>query len=47
MERQFVTVTEFCTVVNAFFSAEEMLHNIAIIGEISGLAPALLICILS
>lgn len=38
MERQFVTVTEFCTVVKRIFSAEEMLHNIAIIGEISGLS---------
>ncbi len=36
MERKFVTVTEFCTVIKRIFSAEEMLHNIAIIGEISG-----------
>ena len=35
-ERQLVTVTEFCTVIKRIFQAEEMLKNIAIIGEISG-----------
>ena len=35
-ERQLVTVTEFCTVIKRIFQAEEMLKNIAIVGEISG-----------
>ena len=35
-ERQPVTVTEFCTVIKRIFQAEEMLKNIAIVGEISG-----------
>lgn len=34
--RPIVTVTEFCTVIKRIFYAEEMLHNIAIVGEISG-----------
>lgn len=35
-ERQLVTVTEFCIVIKRIFQAEEMLKNIAIVGEISG-----------
>ena len=35
-ERQLVTVTEFCTVIKRIFQAEELLKNIAIVGEISG-----------
>lgn len=34
--RPIITVTEFCTVIKRIFRAEEMLHNIAIVGEISG-----------
>lgn len=37
MERKFVTVTQFCTIIKRIFSAEEMLRNIAVIGEVSGI----------
>ena len=40
-ERQLVTVTEFCTVIKRIFQAEEMLKNIAIVGEISGFRAVL------
>ncbi len=37
MERKYITVTELCKYIKDIFVAEEMLHNIAILGEVSGL----------
>lgn len=36
MEKNYISVTQFNTIIKNIFSAEEMLHNIAIFGEVSG-----------
>ncbi|MCI7769802.1 MAG: exodeoxyribonuclease VII large subunit [Christensenellaceae bacterium] len=35
-DKPILTVTEFCTIIKRIFQAEEMLYNVAVIGEISG-----------
>jgi Exonuclease VII, large subunit len=34
-----LTVTEFNNIIKNIFVAEEMLHNVAVIGEVSGFNP--------
>ena len=36
MERKYISVTDFTTVLKRIFYAEDMLKNVAVLGEVSG-----------